>query len=892
MSAPGFCGTLIVLFVALPYARSETTDEFFETRVRPVLAKHCFACHTNSELGGLRLDTRDRALKGGKTGPAVVPGKPEASLLLHAVRHTDPRLKMPPQGKLDDSVTADLEKWIEQGAVWPEQPVTPVAKTRDGEYVITEEQKAFWAFQRVKAPAIPEVKNPSWARTDIDRFILAALERKGLQPVKPAEKRTLLRRVTFDLTGLPPSYEEAEAFVADNSPDAFARVVDRLLASPYYGERWGRYWLDLARYSDGALGASKDTPYANAFRYRDWVVRSFNEDMPYDLFVKAQIAADLLPEPERERALPGMGFQALGLDADERLDVTTRVFLGFTVGCAQCHDHKYDPIPTKDYYSLLGVFTSSPLHEFPLAPAEVVKAYEEQQKKIADAEFELKHFVSRHSAELGEFLAAKSARYMIAAWQKSRGEAFEDNLDAEVVDRWVQYLKVPDRDHAYLKSWDELSSRNASIEEMRKAASDFQRVVKEIFATKRAMDERNYVAMQGVKGLRTESIRQYTNLESPPIDQYYVWRDLASEPYKTEILDFKGGVYYFGKDKISRFMAPEWKEHLDGLTAEVSRLKKELPPQYPFLHSLKEADKPANVRIAIRGDKKNPGEEAPRRFLRILCEGEPKPFTQGSGRSELAEAIANGTNPLTARVAVNRVWQLHFGEGLVRSVGNFGQLGERPTHPELLDYLAHRFVANGWSIKALHREILLSSVYAASSEDSQANRKVDPENRLLWRANLRKRLDAEAMRDSLLAVAGTLDRTIGGPSVALNDENTRRTIYATVERTKPDPTLALFDFPNPNTTSEQRMVSLGPMHRLYFLNSTFVAQQAEKVVERLKQEEAPEGKRITQAYRLLFARDATESEVKLGSDFLGRSGSSWPLYIQVLLSSAEFSSVP
>lgn len=312
--ATGVVAVLLFTFVLLPpHAQGETTDEFFESRIRPVLAKHCYACHTTSELGGLRLDTRDRAIKGGRTGPAVVPGKPEASLLLHAVRHTDARLKMPPQGKLDDSVAADLQKWIEQGATWPERPVTQAAKAGNGEYVITDEQRAFWAYQRVKAPPIPEVKNPSWARSDIDRFILAKLEKQGIQPVKPADKRTLLRRATFDLTGLAPTYEEMQAFLADNSPDAFARVVDRLLASPHYGERWGRHWLDLARYSDGKLGASKDTPMGHAFRYRDWVVRAFNEDMPYNLFVKAQIAGDLVPEAQRERLMPGLGFQALGL---------------------------------------------------------------------------------------------------------------------------------------------------------------------------------------------------------------------------------------------------------------------------------------------------------------------------------------------------------------------------------------------------------------------------------------------------------------------------------------------------------------------------------------------------------------------------------------------------
>ncbi len=881
---------VIAAFLCPMPAHSEGEEEFFESRVRPVLAKHCFACHTNSELGGLRLDTRVRALKGGKTGPAVVPGNVEESLLLRAVAHTDARLKMPPQGKLSDSSIADLTAWIEKGAVWPEG-TTSLAPAKEGEYRITAEQRAFWAFQRVKSPPVPSVTNRAWARTDIDLFILSALERKGLKPARAADKHTLLRRATFDLIGLPPTYEETQAFLKDDSPQAFDRVVDRLLASPHYGERWGRHWLDLARYSDGELGASKDTPYEGAFRYRDWVVRSFNEDLPYDLFVKAQIAADHLPTgPQRDRLLPGLGFQALGLDPDERLDVTTRVFLGLTVGCAQCHDHKYDPIPTKDYYSLVGVFRNSPVHKYPLAEPDVVRAYDEGKKKMEDAQFELDEFVHSQSTDLGRFLAAKSARYLVAAWRKMRGENQLDGLDAEIADRWVTYLKSSERDHAFLRDFDSLIAGNASLEQVTEAANAFQRQVTATFSTKRAMDERNYVAMKGVKGLREESIRQYTNLESLPIQEFYLWRDLASEPYKREVLDFKGGVYHFGKDGIGRFLAPAWKEHFETLKADVLRLKNDLPTQYPLLHTLKDAEKIKPARVAIRGDKENPGEEVPRRFLRILSDAEPQPFANGSGRLELAEATASANNPLSARVAVNRVWQLHFGEGLVRTPGNFGQLGERPTHPELLDYLADRFVANGWSLKALHRDIMLSSVYRLSSNGSPENSLVDAENRLLWRANLKKRLDAEALRDSLLAVANTLDRTIGGPPAGPAADTQRRTIYATVERTKPDPTLALFDFPNPNSTSEQRLTSLGPMHRLYFLNSGFVSKQSGKIAVRL--EAQPESERLAQLHRMLFARDATKAEGDIGRAFLETAGNSWPLYIQVLLSSAEFSSIP
>ncbi|MEJ7609144.1 MAG: DUF1549 domain-containing protein, partial [Bryobacteraceae bacterium] len=388
-----------------------------------------------------------------------------------------------------------------------------------------------------------------------------------------------------------------------------------------------------------------DTPYEAAFRYRDWVVNHSTRPA-VDVFVKAQIAADFLPAGERDKLLPGLGFQALGHEPDERVDVTTRVFLGLTVGCAQCHDHKYDPIPTKDYYSLLGVFQNSPVHKHPLAEPQVVQAYDDGKKRIEDAQFELDQFVQKQSTELAQFLAAKSALYLVAAWRKMNGETSQSGLDAEVIDRWLAYLKTPERDHGYLKGWDTLMSGKPSLEEVTKAAKEFESQVVATFAAKRVMDERNYVAMKGVKGLRDESIRQYTNLESLPIQQFYLWRDLASEPYKREILDFKGGVYYFSKDTIARFLAPEWKEHLENLKAALKRTKESLPPQYPLLHTLKDADKLTPGRVAIRGDKANLGDEVPRHFLRILSDGDPQPFAKGSGRLEFAEAIANAANPL------------------------------------------------------------------------------------------------------------------------------------------------------------------------------------------------------------------------------------------------------
>ncbi len=382
-------------------AAGADTGEFFESKVRPVLAANCYSCHTDSRMGGLRLDSADGVQKGGKSGPPIVPGKPDDSLLIQAIRQTHPRLKMPPGGKLKDEEIAAIAEWVKSGAVWP-AGAAPVSKVTTPEYVITAEQRAFWSFQRVRKPAVPQVKNAARVANPIDNFVFAKLEAQGLQPARPADKRVLIRRATLDLTGLPPTADEVDAFLRDQSPNAFAKVVDRLLDSPRYGERWGRYWLDVARYSDDKLNSTQEEPHPNAFRYRDWVIGAFNKDMPYDVFVKAQIAGDMLESPDPLQYLPGLGYYALSPEMqDERVDATTRGFLGLTVACAQCHNHKFDPIPQKDYYSLQGVFSSSELNKVPLAPKDVVEKWDAEKKAIDKLETRLKDFVAAQADQLG-----------------------------------------------------------------------------------------------------------------------------------------------------------------------------------------------------------------------------------------------------------------------------------------------------------------------------------------------------------------------------------------------------------------------------------------------------------------------------------------------------------
>lgn len=701
--------------------------EFFEKFVRPVLAENCFKCHgPEKQKAGLRLDARAYLLEGGESGPAIVPGQPDKSRLIQAVRHVG-EVKMPPKDKLSAEQANALATWIGMGAPWPLAAETrPVVKSG---FKVSAEDRAFWAYQPLKEAPLPAVQDKDWTKTPIDRFILAKLSEKGLKPAPMADRRALLRRAYFDLIGLPPTPEEIDAFLADQSPGAFAKVVDRLLDSPHYGERWARHWLDVARYGEDQAHTFEARKYPDGFRYRDWVVKAFNTDMPYDRFVKEQIAGDLLEGPGRADRLAALGFFALGPvyygraladELDDRVDTLTRGFLGLTVACSRCHDHKFDPIPTIDYYSLAGIFASTSYKEYVLAK------------------------------------------------------------DGEIDEKAI----------------------------------------------------------------------------SLPNDQQKK-----------------------NKDKKD---------------------KKE--PRLPAVHALTEGKNVANLRVNIRGNPANLGEEAPRRFLTILSKDAPAPFTKGSGRLELAGVIASKDNPLTARVFVNRVWAHHFGRGIVGTPSNFGQLGEPPTHPELLDYLASRFIAKGWSIKQLHRDILLSAAYQMSSQHNADAMKVDPDNHYLWRMSRRK-LDVEVWRDAMLAVAGNLDAAVGGPPLDLSSSaNHRRTLYGAVSRHNLDPLLRLFDFPDPNLTGDRRAVTIVPLQQLFVLNSDFMVQQAKALATRLTSDsKETDAARIGRAFVLVYGRPASKREIDLGIRFLASASlgdttasnpmTPWQRYAQVLLSANEFAFV-
>ncbi len=915
------------LLIAVSHASSQaqapalaTTADFFETRVRPVLASNCFDCHGDLSSGGLRLDSREAMLKGGRSGPAIVPGDPDKSLLVQAIRQTG-TLKMPKGGKLTAAEVDGLVEWIRGGAPWftvvpSNTPATTTVRSSapnasSPAYVITPAQRAFWSFQPLSKVAIPSPKDASWTSTDIDRFILARLENEGLTPVKPADRATLLRRATLDLIGLPPTPEEVDAFEKDLSPDAFAKVVDRLLASPQYGETWARMWLDVARYGEDDYRSLDPqgrgfNPYPNAYLYRDWVIKAFNDDLSYDRFVRAQRAADLMNAGAG--TLPALGFLGLGpwyydngaveiTHADERhdrVDVVSRGFLGLTVGCARCHDHKYDPIPQTDYYSLAGVFLNTVYHEYPQVPKSVADEYTAQTKKIENKEKLLAEFQRVESEQLAQALALQASKYMEAAWRVTGEPKAEiakvveaEKLDYELFDRWIKFLAKPPKFYPYLTKWQAMVAQGGSAREAEALGDDFQTLLLDVmFAKKELKEENDIIAAKALPGTKKKEPAKLpsdfvTNddfcpgcgleLKNLPIERQNLWTDVFQRDLKdgfdpAQARDATPGLLIFRGWGLERQLSAERRGYIEQLRTDIKKLRADLGPHFPFVHGVADVEKPVDLRVHKRGNPYNLGDEVPRHFLSILNDGTPAAFTKGSGRLELADAIVR--QPIAMRVIVNRVWKGHFGTGIVDTPSNFGFGGERPTHPELLDYLAQWFVDNGMSIKKLHREIMLSAVYRLSSEPSQTNLDKDSGNRLYWRAN-RRRMTAEQLRDSLLATSGAIDLKMAGPSEPLTPTYNRRTVYGRVSRYRLDDYLGLFDFPSPNLSSERRFSTNVPLQRLFLMNSDFMQQQGELLARRLESE-TDSTARIRKAYRLIFGRDPTDAEVAAGLAYVRR----------------------
>ncbi|HEY2431265.1 MAG TPA: PSD1 and planctomycete cytochrome C domain-containing protein [Vicinamibacterales bacterium] len=896
--------------------------EFFEANIRPVLLDTCGECHTDDEKGDLRVDSRAALLKGGEHGPAIVPGDPDKSLLIQTIRREGDAPKMPKKKpKLPDQTIAAFAEWVRQGAPWPaaapaagigtNAAAAPAAKPP---MVITAENRAWWSFKPLTTPVppAPDVRNAEWPKTDVDRFVLARLEREGLEPVRPAGRRTLIRRATFDLTGLPPTPDEVDAFEKDTSTDAFAKVVDRLLASPRYGEAWGRHWLDVARYAEDdprSLDPMRRgfNPYPNAYLYRDWVVKAFNDDLPYDRFVKAQLAADQFDDPDRVRHLAALGFLGIGpwyydngsvevTHADERhdrVDVVSRGFLGLTVACARCHDHKYDPIPQRDYYALAGVFLNSEYHEYPLAPKSVVDDYKALEKKKKNKQELLDDFTGTESRQLAETLSLQSAKYMLAAWRvtgEPKNEAGDvastGKLDYELLQRWIRFLAKPPKFYPYLKKWQEMVKAGGTEEEAKALASEFQDLAVEVmFQAREVKDENDIIRAKALPGTRKKEKANLPNefvtnddfcpgcgleLKSLDGDRAFLYADMfrddlvdSADPANLKEED-RPGLFAFRGPGLDRWLGADRRRYIDELRDDIKAIEKAMPPKFTYVHGVADAAKLQTMKVAIRGNPFKPGDEVTRHFPSVLVDGPPAAFSKGSGRLELATAIA--AQPIAARVIVNRVWKWHFGTGLVNSPSNFGKLGDPPSNPELLEYLASWFVEHGRSLKQLHRLLMLSAVYQSSDDDSPAAFAKDSGNRWYWRAN-RRRMTAEELRDASLFSAGALDLKMGGPSADLTPASTRRTLYGKVSRYKLDSFLQLFDFPAPTISAEQRFSTNVPLQRLFLMNSDFMQQQAERLA-RLLEAEPDNAARIRKAYRTLFGREPLPEEVTAGLAYL------------------------
>jgi mono/diheme cytochrome c family protein len=905
--------------------------EMFEKSVRPVFAQNCQTCH-NAKLksGGLDLSSAEglkEAASGGFFGTAAEPDK---SLILEALGY-EGRVKMPPPGKLPAGKIAAIRAWVAAGA-----PTPAAAESSTGvrsiatRGVITEADKNFWAFKPLANPKPPAVSRKDWAANPIDAFVLDTMEKKGLEPASPADKYTLLRRATFDLTGLPPTEKEIADFLADRSPNAFEEVVDRLLASPRYGERWGREWLDVMRYAD-STGSDEDHRYPHAWRYRDWVIAAFNKDMPYDQFVREQLAGDILAaDPKSGVGYEGIvatGFLALGKKAlaqkdlplkrydvvDDQIDVTAKALLGLTVTCARCHDHKFDPIATKDYYSMAAIFASTlsyekgddgPSVETPLAPVAQYESFKKQWDAVLDLDSKIDKIINfdNQAKKARDKDAEAIPAYMLAAYRVyAKNEASDavaadtkvdaTKLDAAKLARWVAYLK--DASRAELKNW-----RAATDATRRHVAEEYQG---EFSRSAYQYDQnlswwkqarKSYPAAGKVAGPRPE------------------WR-ATDGPFFDAVWIQNGPMHLSHDDQIAT-LAADKAASVREMIAQREQLERAAPKQeIPMACAVKEG--PAiDQKVFLHGDYHNLGVPAPRAFPAILRLTAPaEPVQTGSGRLELANWIVSGKNPIAARVMANRIWLGHFSEGIVRTPDNFGRLGDRPSNPDLLDYLAQELVNGGWSIKKIHREIMLSRSYQMSAEYDAAKKAADPENRLLSHFPAR-RLSIEEVRDSYLAMGGDIDFKMGGTldpgvgtdgetsanRISMNPESTnRRSIYLPLRRSNLPTLFALFDFGDASTPQGYRAATTVATQALFVMNSPMVDREANNVSAAALAQEKKDSRRIEKIYLTVLNRRPDPNEIDAGLTYIQNlrrkwrdfdGPKAWKSYTHALMASNDF----
>ncbi len=1060
--------------------------EFFEKKIRPVLVANCQGCHFSksaSPMGDLRVDALAYLLKGGHRGPAIVPGDPEKSLLIRAVRFQERELQMPPKGKLSDQQIADLVQWVKMGAPWPGSPKVKLPAAASHGFDLQGRKAALWSFQPVKRPALPKVKNTTWPANPIDHFVLARLEQKGLKPAPPADRRTLIRRVTYDLTGLPPTPAEIDAFLADRSPDAYRKIVDRLLASPHYGERWARHWLDLVRFAE-TDGHEFDFEKPEAWQYRDYLIRAFNADVPYNQFLTEHLAGDLMPQPRRHpqegfnESIIGTGFYWLGegkhspVDiredeaerVDNQIDVISKTFLGLSLGCARCHDHKFDPISTKDYYALYGYMRSSRFHLAAIDPGDRAR---EAVAKVAALNGRLQPLLVKQNAEglltgmegMASSLVASAPGNVILVGRSQPNPAPNQAMDkylreqaaknpADPLHPWAVLAKRPDNGAAFANAREgverrlrQIAANSAQVLEKSVLFEDFSKPgYPGWFVTGQAFGEGpNPAAGQipdGRDGARlwallpsgtADSSRVSPRLQGTlrsktfKIEKPWILYRMAGRGAKVNLIidgfqrirfpiyggltvDLNGGMAWHAME-VGKWVGHQaYVEILDlgdGAVAvdEIRFADAPVPPQAPnaeilrmladpaidspaalaeayqrlFQESLRQwaGDKeldasprelvdwllrqpvlagsagaakredvaalvaerltlersipaprrvmaiadgtPENEPVHLRGSHKTLGDVVPRRYLEAFGGDRETPPADGSGRLELARRMTDPRNPLTPRVMVNRLWHHHFGEGIVPTPDDFGFMGQKPTNPELLDYLASEFVRQGWSLKQMHRLMLLSSTYRMSSRPDPKGSQIDPQNKLLHRRSVR-RLEAEAVRDAMLAISGRLDRKMYGPGVLPYltpfmegrgrprtsgplDSEGRRSIYINVRRNFLVPMFLAFDYPIPFTTIGRRSVSTVPAQALTLMNNPFVVEQAGVWARRELAEGGSDRERVQRMYVRAFARPPSEAEATGALKFIAEQAAkyegndtsrAWSDLAHVLMNVKEF----
>ena len=928
MIRPLIVSTLFALAARLPLTAAAPPPTaadlaFFESKVRPLLIERCYECHSDKkQKGGLRLDSQPGWLAGGDTGAVIVPGDPAKSLLIEAIGRKNDDLQMPPQEALGAAEVAVLTEWIQRGAPDP-RTSAPAASAPKIVPMTLAQARTHWSFQPITAPALPPSVSPSPPLSlspsplpsdhPIDRFIRARLVAENLPPSPPADPRTLVRRAYVTLLGLPPSYDRVEAFAAAPNPAAFATLVDQLLARPEYGQRWGRHWLDVARYSDTtekSTDGERRIPFAHT--YRDYVIAAFNTDRPFNRFVLEQIAADRLPASEQPD-LRALGFLTVGrrfegnleapqLIVDDRIDTLGRGVLGLTLACARCHDHKFDAIPTADYYSLYGIFASSsdPLDlpevgtpSTPPAAAAIAKyradraalfvAYEKQidtstaraRRLVRELAPEyLRHLVeeSPHHRTVEGFIPLDTPRGLLVlggapAWARLMAES---NARGETFFRlWPEFLRLPRADFA---------ASAAAL--LASAPRDTPRHDAYILAT---LAEQPLTAMLDVadafgraitEALTTTEFPALTTVINAPTSPLEFSREAVAEDLFRFITE-------------AQIVARRDNEAAAKVREQLTILEASAPVDRAQVITV--SGPPVDPHILVRGDRLKPGDAVPRRLPQLLATLDPRSFAD-DGRLALARALASDKNPLTARVIVNRVWQQHFGSGLVTTPDNFGATGERPSHPELLDHLAAWFIAHGWSLKSLHRYIMASATWQQSSAASPAARERDPANRWISHQTPR-RLEFEALRDSLLRVAGRLDPRLGGRSAPLTDDNVRRAVYGYTDRFRLPALQRNFDVANPDQSIAHRGETTHPLQALFFLNSPFLRAQAEGVNRQPEIAELPAAAaRIAALYRRIFARLPDSTELALAQSYLGATPTEpqWTQFAQALLLSNEF----